>query len=122
VQAVATASDPAFVGGGLYAALRPEHRTRLALTAAAGALGGGAAFRGELLGHFLVNPDAAHGPGVYLGGGVAVVAGPVERGYAVVTVGIEGRPRGRSGWAVEAGVGGGVRVTVGWRRRFGSGR
>jgi hypothetical protein len=56
---------------------------------------------------------------VYGAGGVALAEGPVDQGYVVVTLGIEGRPGGRSGWFAEAGVGGGARLAVGYRwRRF----
>lgn len=112
------ASDPAFGGGGIYAALRPSPRMRLAVTASAGAQGGVAAFRGELLGHFLLNPVASRGVGFYLGGGTALMAAGATRGYLVALVGLEARPAARSGWFLEAGVGGGVRLAAGWRVRW----
>ena len=71
-----------------------------------------AAWRGELLAHFLLSPARRQGAGVYGAGGVAVVGGPVEQGYLVLTLGLEARPAARVGWFVEAGVGGGA----GWRR------
>jgi hypothetical protein len=118
VQGLLTASDPAFGGGGMYAALRPSPRMRLAATASVGALGGVAAFRGELLGHFLLNPVARRGTGFYLGGGAAIVAGADTRGYLVALVGLEARPADRSGWFIEGGVGGGARLAAGWRLRW----
>jgi hypothetical protein len=54
---------------------------------------------------------------VYGAGGVAVAGGPVDQGYVVLTLGIEGRPGARSGWFAEAGVGGGVRLALGYRWR-----
>ena len=116
-QALVTTADPALVTGGLYAAVRASMRMRLAATVGVGVSGGRAAGRGELLAHFLLSPTATARPGVYFGGGIAGVAGAVDQGYVVALVGLEGAPGGRSGWAVEAGVGGGVRLTVGWRWR-----
>ncbi len=122
LQATATASDPALVIGGLSAAIRTSLRTRLSVAAGVGASGGEAAWRGELLAHFLLNPDRWRGAGVYGAGGLAVVGGPVEEGYLVLALGVEARPGGRSGWFVEAGVGGGVRLAAGYRwRKRGSG-
>jgi hypothetical protein len=119
LQTTATASDPALVIGGVYAALRTSLRTRVSAAAGAGAGGGDAAWRGELLAHFLLNPDRQRGTGVYGAGGLAVVGGPVNQGYLVLTLGLEARPGGRSGWFVEGGVGGGVRLAAGyrWRKR-----
>jgi hypothetical protein len=51
-------------------------------------------------------------------GGVAGQVGRGSQGYVVLGLGLERAPGGRSGWALEAGVGGGVRVTVGWRWRW----
>jgi hypothetical protein len=117
VHALATASDPGLVVGALYAALRPSTRTRVSVSAGAGISSGEAAVRGELLGHFLLSPNKLAGTGLYFAGGVAVVAGPVERGYLVLTLGIEDRPGGASGWMAELGVGGGARVALGYRWR-----
>lgn len=116
IQGVVVAEDPAFVAGGLFAGLRTTRRMRLAATASVGSADGSTAWRGELLGHFLLNPGSRRAPGAYAGGGVAV-AGPDERGYVVILVGLESTPGGRSGWAVEAGLGGGFRASVGWRWR-----
>lgn len=116
-QALATASDPVLVGGGVWAGLRPSLRLRIGATLAAGLAGGRAAGRGELVAHFLVNPTAATGLTPYLGGGVAGVVDSAERGYLVALVGIEGRPGARAGWAVELGVGGGARLALAYRWR-----
>ena len=116
LQGVVVAEDPAFVAGGLFAGLRTTRRMRLAATASIGSADGTTAWRGELLGHFLLNPGSRRTPGAYAGGGIAL-AGPDERGYVVILVGLEGTPGGSSGWAVEAGLGGGFRATVGWRWR-----
>ncbi len=119
IQGIVTASDPVLGVGGLYGALRTSNRTRLSVTGGVGASAGELAFRAELLGHFLLSPNKRKGTGPYFAAGVAAVGGPVDRGYLVLTLGVEQRPGGGSGWAAEAGVGGGVRVAVGyrWRRR-----
>jgi hypothetical protein len=117
-QALVTTSDPALVTGGLYAALRPSARARIAATLGTGVSGGRVAARGELLAHFLLSPGATGRPGAYAGGGVAGIVGRVDEGYVVVLLGLESAPGARSGWAVEAGVGGGVRLTAGWRWRW----
>ena len=117
-QALATTSDPAHAAAGLYAGVRTSTRTRLSVLAAAGPSSREAAFRGEILGHFMLGPSQRQGAGFYFAGGVAVVSGPVDRGYLVLTAGLEARPGAVSGWAVEAGVGGGVRVALGYRWRW----
>jgi hypothetical protein len=120
LHAVATFATPDLVAGGGYAAVRPGERARLALTLAAGTAGGDAAFRGELLAHFLLSPRAKHGVGFYALGGAAVAdlasTGDTQ-GYMVLGVGVESRPGARSGWALEAGIGGGLRIAAGYRWR-----
>jgi hypothetical protein len=83
----------------------------------AGGSEGGFAWRGVAAGHFLLSPGRRVGVAAYGGGGVAVVGGPVERGYLLLTLGLESAPGSRSGWFAEAGVGGGVRLAAGWRWR-----
>jgi len=118
VQVVATASDPALAVAGVYGAIRTSARTRLSAAAGAGVSSGDLVFRGEVLGHFLLSPTQRKGAGFYVAGGVAGVEGPVDRGYLVLTVGLENRPAAASGWGVEVGVGGGVRVLLGYRWRW----
>src|SRR5215210_4735511 len=77
VQLTTTASDPALAAAGPYAALRTSTRTRIA--AALGVWGGEAAWRAELLGHFLLNPLALRGAGLYAVGGVAAAGGAASR-------------------------------------------
>jgi hypothetical protein len=119
VMGIATASDPALVVASAYGAIRTSRRTRISAGLGLGASDGRAAGRGELLAHFLLNPTRRSGVGIYGAGGVAAVGGPVDQGYLVLTLGLEARPGGRSGWFVEAGVGGGVRLAAGvrWRHR-----
>jgi hypothetical protein len=118
VQAIATVSDPASAVAGLYGALRTRGRTRVSLSLGAGASGGEAVFRGELLAHFLLSPEALRRPGFYLAGGIAGVEGRVDQGYLVLTAGVEQKPGGQRGWALEVGVGGGPRVAFGYRWRW----
>ena len=118
LQATATAADPGLAVAGLYGALRTSTRVRLAATLGAGRWGREAAWRGELLATFHLNPASAHHLGFYAGGGVAVDGGRGTRGYAVLLAGMEAHPGARSGWAVELGAGGGVRLAVGWRWRW----
>ena len=119
IGVIVTASDPALGVGAAYAALRTSRRVRISVSAGAGASDGRAAWRGELLAHFLLSPARQRGVGVYGAGGVAVVGGPVEQGYLVLTLGVEARPASRAGWFLEAGAGGGARLALGYRwRRF----
>ena len=74
LHALLTTSSPVLWAGGVYGAFRPSMRFRIAATVAAGEAGGEAAARGELLGHFLLNPTNRGGTGAYAGGGVAGIA------------------------------------------------
>ena len=117
VQATALAANPGSMVGGIYAALRTSSRTRISIGAGVGAALGRAVVRGELLAHFLLNPTRRRGVAPYVAGGVALESEPVEEGYVVLTLGLESQPGAKSGWFVEAGVGGGARVAVGFRYR-----
>jgi hypothetical protein len=117
LMAIATASDPLLAVAGPYGAFRTSGRTRLSVSLGAGISDGDLAWRGELLGYFLLSPEERRRPGFYFAGGVAAVEGRVSRGYLVLTLGLEERPRGGSGWAVEAGFGGGLRLGLGYRWR-----
>jgi hypothetical protein len=119
VTAIATSSAPALAVAGAHGAIRTSGRTRLSVNLAAGISDGELAWRGELLGHFLLSPEERRKAGFYFAGGIAAVEGPVSRGYLVLTVGLEDRPRAASGWMLEGGFGGGLRVALGYRwRRF----
>jgi hypothetical protein len=121
VQSIAAFADPAAVVAGAYGGWRTSGRTRLSASLGLGTADGELAWRAEALGHFLLSPDERQRPGFYFAGGVAGAGGPVSRGYLVVTLGLEQRPQARSGWALEAGVGGGVRLAGGYRWRFPAG-
>jgi hypothetical protein len=118
LQAIGTASDPGLAVAGIYGALRTSGRTRVSASFGAGVAGSELAWRGELLAHFLLSPEERRRAGAYVAGGIAAVEGAVSRGYLVLTIGVEGRPRSRSGWALEAGIGGGVRIGLGYRWRW----
>ena len=118
VQVIVNASNPAAAVAALYGGLRMSTRTRLSAAAGAGISTGKLVTRGEILGHFLLSPDKRHGTGFYFAGGVAVVRGPVDRGYLVLTAGVEQRPAAGAGWMAEFGVGGGVRLALGYRWRW----
>jgi len=119
VWGVAVASQPAFYGAGLGVALRDEDRTRFSVAAAAGTLGSSAlAARADATLQFLLNPFKRTGLAVYGGGGLSLA---VARGsatpYLLLVLGVEHAPGGPRGAFAEVGVGGGVRVAVGYRWR-----
>jgi hypothetical protein len=114
---VVVLSDPLFAGAGLQGAIRPGGRGRIALGVFPGMLDERFALRGELVAHFLLSPGGRRGVGFYGLGGVAGLTGPRDRAYLMLGVGVEANPGGRSGWMLEAGVGGGARIAAGWRWR-----
>jgi hypothetical protein len=118
IGTITTFSNPTLLTAGLYGAVRVSGRTRLSAGLAAGISDGDLAGRAELLGHFLLSPEERRRAGFYFAGGIAAVEGAVDRGYLVLTVGLEENPRAGSGWALEAGVGGGVRIMMGYRWRW----
>jgi len=118
VVGVVTAGRTTQAVAGAAIALRPSSRLRIEALAGAGARADHAAWRGELSGHFLLRPRGRVGIGAYLGGGVAVDGNPTA-GYAQLVVGLESAPGGPGGWLLELGVGGGVRVALGYRWRPG---
>lgn len=107
-----------FTGGGLTLAARPGGDARIQLLLAAGDLSGRTVGRGELVGHLLLTPAGSGGFGLYGLAGVAATSGGRARGDLVLGLGVETRPNGNWGVAVEAGVGGGARFLVGVRRRW----
>ena len=120
VHATLLAADPAVWVSGLYGALRPSSRVRVAALVGAGVSDDAFAWRSELLWQFLLTPRARRGVGAYGGGGIAVTGGPDTEGFLVLVVGLEARPGSRSGWAFELGVGGGLRLSASYRwRRIG---
>jgi hypothetical protein len=103
---------------------------RAGVTAAGGVVAGGAKPAGasgrvDAVGRFLLDPLAQHGWGPYLAAGATYRADARDRGraYLLALVGVEGPRHGPIVPALEAGVGGGVRIGVvlrqaqvtGWR-------
>jgi hypothetical protein len=118
IQVIGTLSDPALGVGGVYAGWRPTKRARVSASLGLGGAGGEVAWRGELLGHFLLAPTRRAGAALYVAGGVAAVGGATDQGYLVLVAGVESRPGATSGWFLEAGVGGGARLSAGYRWRW----
>ena len=116
VHALATFADLDFAGGGVHLGFRPGGRTRFTLAASTGVIQDEFALRGEGTAQFLLNPGSRR-RGFYAGGGIAGLAGPVDEAYLLLVFGLETSPGGRSGWVVETGIGGGIRVLVGYRWR-----
>jgi hypothetical protein len=116
LQAIGLVGGREFVGAGAGAGLRFGRGLRAALAVSGGWLEPGrGAGRGELLATFHLTPFRRAGPAVYGGGGVAALAADSLRGYLVLLVGLEARPAGGGGWFAEAGIGGGVRLALGYR-------
>lgn len=118
IGAIGTVASRSFIGGGVSFGLRPGGRVRVVAQVAPGVRSDGVfAVRGELLTHFMLAPGRARGVGFYGIGGIAGITGGGSGGYLVLGVGLESNPAGASGWLLEAGVGGGARLAVGWRHR-----
>lgn len=116
VQAIGTLAPApeAFVGGGAGFIVRARTRLGLGLAAAVGTRNGNFAGRGEALLSFVLDPFRQRGVAPYAAGGIAVVGDRVATGaYLVATLGLAGNPGRRTGWFVEAGVGGGLRLAAG---------
>lgn len=126
LHALGVASDPTFLGAGGGYAWRDPRRTRVLATVALGTLGhAGVAGRADLAWHFLLDPRKRQGSAAYGGGGLSVQAGAREvKPYVLVVLGAENAPGGAGGSYVEVGVGGGVRVVIGyrWRKQRAPGR
>ena len=118
VEGMALLRDSSLVGAAVYGGLRVSHRMRVGLTGALGGGDGGLGARGELAGHFLLNPGLKHGVGLYGGGGLALERQDATRGYLELILGAETNPGSGSGWMLEAGFGGGVRLALGWWARW----
>lgn len=117
LQEITLFGDRVAVGAGGYWAARPSTRARVSLFAGGGRVAGRGFARGELLAHFLLAPGKRRGAAPYVAGGLAVDAAARTEARLVAVLGLEGRPGARAGWVVEGGVGGGWRVSAGWRWR-----
>ena len=105
------------VGGGRLA-LRTPGGTRGSLAFGAGVLGDSASARVEAAVEYQLAPRARGRPGFYFGGGLTGVMGAGRGGYLLLFVGLEQSPGYGGGWAIEAGLGGGIRIrgAYHWRR------
>ncbi len=119
VWALAVASQPALYAAGFGLAWRDNQRSRIAPALALGVLGDGRfGARADLAIHFLLDPYKRDGTAVYGGGGLtAAVAGSRVTPYALLVLGAEQNPGGTGGAFIEIGVGGGIRLAVGYRWR-----
>ncbi len=103
----------------VHAGVRPGGSApRLVAALGGGVADGVAVGRGEFVGHLVLPHAPGAGVGFYLGGGIAGVTGPEDAGWLVLLAGVETAPGGADGFALEVGVGGGARVSAGWRRRW----
>ncbi len=126
VWALAAASKPAFYGAGLGLGFRDEGRTRIAVAGALGSFEDGSlGGRADATLQFLLNPQKRAGAAIYGGGGLSLAAGRGQATpYLLLVLGVEHAPGGPGGAFAEIGVGGGVRVAVGyrWRKQDAPGR
>jgi hypothetical protein len=116
-QVTGTTGRPAMLGAGPVWGWRPGLRDRLLLHGAFGAAEHHAAVRLEASWHFLLNPQTRKGVGAYVGGGIAGQFAESTHGWLLLTAGVEQNPAAGRGWVAEIGLGGGVRLAVGFRWR-----
>jgi len=117
LQLTGATGTPAFLGAGAVWAWRPGVRDRLLVHGALGAAEDQAAFRFEATWHLMLSPRTERGIGAYIGGGLAGQFAETSHGWLILTGGIEQNPGAKRGWVLELGLGGGVRMTVGYRWR-----
>lgn len=119
-QALGTVSraPETFIGAGVGLVLRGPTGTGVGVGAALGARDGKLAGRGEAMLSFSLDPLRERGVAPYLAGGVAVVGDRVGTGeYLIAVLGVSVGPGRKTGWFVEAGVGGGLRLAAGFAFR-----
>jgi hypothetical protein len=120
-QATLTIADSTRFGmvGGARFAMRTPGGTRGSLSFGGGVLGDSATARFEGAVEYQLAPRARGRPGFYFGGGLTGVVGAGRGGYLLLFVGLEQSPGYGGGWAIEAGLGGGIRIRGAWHfRRF----
>jgi hypothetical protein len=115
VQALSLVGAATFVGAGAGVGLRAGLGTRVSLAASGGWLeSAGAAGRVEALVTYHLSSFSRPRPSFYGGAGVGVTGDEADvAGHLVLVLGVEARPGG--GWFLETGVGGGIRVSLGYR-------
>ena len=94
VQATGTLSDPALGVAGVYGAWRPSARGRVSAALGVGVSDGDAAWRGELLGHFLLAPRREERVGGVPGGRPGGRRGAGGSGLSGAGAGDRGATRG----------------------------
>lgn len=117
LQGVATFARRDFAGAGPGAWFR-SGQGRFGVSVMPGVRDESFAVRGELVAHFILSPDNTRVT-PYGGGGIAGITGDDDSdGYLLLVFGLEFNPRAGSGWALEAGIGGGFRLgaVVRWRK------
>jgi len=112
------AREHPYYGAGFSAAHRMGERTRIALDALYGVSDAEPTARANLTGHLIVSPNRQRGVGFYGFGGVGFEAGWRDQGYLVLGIGLESNPAGGGGFHLEAGIGGGLLLSAGWRARW----
>jgi len=129
VHALGSFASKRFLGGGVGFAFRNQARTRVGFSVSVGdfsvmpADGGGRTHalggRAEALLSYHVSPYERTGFAPYAGGGVAVAATADDLSeYLLIVIGVETAPGGRRGWFAELGLGGGARMSAGFRVRW----
>jgi hypothetical protein len=123
LQGAALVAPEVFVGAGPGVAGWSALGAGAGASALLGARGGEPAFRAELWAGYHLAPGRSRGPTFYgaLGAAVELRGGGARSphddvaGYFVAFAGLDARAAAGSGWFVEAGVGGGARVVLGYR-------
>ena len=118
LQVTSLLREHSYYGIGISAAHRTGGRARIAFGGLYGVAGEEQTVRGEFAGHFMASPARRGGVGLYAIGGAGFEAGWRNQGYVILGLGLESHPGGGSGFHLEAGVGGGFRVSAGWRARW----
>ncbi len=118
LELTSTLASPAFAGGGVSLGIRPGGDMRIVASATPGIERRRLAGRAELLAQLMLAPARTHGVGFYALGGIAGQVGWRDAGWLVLGLGMERAPGLGSGWHVEAGIGGGMRISAGWRWRW----
>lgn len=116
-QVTALSGRPAFLGAGVVWGWRPGLRDRVVIHGALGAAEHQMAARVEASWQFMLSPRTERGVGAYVGGGIAGQFAETSHGWLLLTAGLEQNPGGSRGWSLELGVGGGMRLALGYRWR-----
>lgn len=121
VHGLGVLGDSTFVGAGAGLGIRLGRRIWLRAGATPGVLEDELSLRSELLVIFHFSPSRSGGLGFYGGGGASVTFRSSEsEEFAVVLLGVESQPGAAGNWFGELGLGGGLRIAAGYRRRLGT--